>query len=170
MFPREGGGTGYVLLRSLISPQLDSPIHPVTSNNSTPCPARSLRLRLRLRLRKAAGLGSGWYVVQWWGRKEGYASETIGRCSIFCLIMKSVNAVVFFVFFVYLQVLPRRKALKGGARRRPQAMAWWDMFRDKGPHRGRRAATNLDRFSDTAAQHQQRPDVGFVYSITSSIY
>lgn len=100
------------------------------------------------------------------GKKEGYASETTGRCSIFCLIMKSVNAVVFLYFFLcFLQVLPRRKAPRGGARRRPQATEWWDMFRDKGPHRGRRAATNLDRFSDTAAQHQQCPDVGFVYSI-----
>lgn len=150
---------------------LDSPIHPVTSNNSTPWSREITATATTTATAKSCRIGSGWYVEQRWGRKEGYASETTGRCSIFCLIMKSVNVVVFFcLFFVFLQVLPRRQALREAREDKPQATEWWDMFRDKGPHRGRRAATNLDRFSDTAAQHQQCPDVGFVYSIMSSIY
>lgn len=83
---------------------------------------------------KSCRIGSGGYVEQRWGRKEGYASETTGRCSIFCLIMKSVNVVVFFVFSVFLQVLPRRKALKGGARRQPQAMGVVGHVSRQGPN------------------------------------
>lgn len=80
--------------------------------------------------------------------------EVCQRCGLFVLF-----------FCVFYKCFPGERHPRGGARRRPQAMEWWDMFRDKGPHRGRRAATNLDRFSDTAAQHQRCPDVGFVYSI-----
>lgn len=70
---------------------------------------------------KSCRIGSGWFAEQRWGRKEGYASETTGRCSIFCLIMKSVNVVVLFVFFVFFyNGASQAKGTEGGARRRPR--------------------------------------------------
>lgn len=68
---------------------------------------------------KSCRIGSGWFAEQRWGRKEGYASETTGRCSIFCLIMKSVNVVVLFIFFVFFTSASQAKGTEGGARRRP---------------------------------------------------
>lgn len=75
---------------------LDSHIHPDTSNQLDTM-SREITATATA---ESCRMGSGRYIEQRWGRKEGYASETTGRCSIFCLIMKSVNAVVFFCLFL----------------------------------------------------------------------
>lgn len=112
-FPEKAAAQVMCLTPVLDFAHLDSTIQTVTSNNSTPLSREITATATTTATAKGRRIRSGWYAEQRWGRKEGYASETTGRCSIFCLIMKSVNAVVLFVFFcVFLQVLPRRKALR----------------------------------------------------------
>lgn len=71
-----------------------------------------------------------------------------------------------FVFFcVFTKCFPGARH-RGEAREDdPRRRSGGTCFATRAHTEGRRAATNLDRFSDTAARHQQCPDVGFVYSI-----